>query len=128
MPPAPPKNQSSSTLTPPLHQDAGSHICRHILAIDANIRHKRRSPVTEMVQGERYKNMDYIFWAAFSARDKTPLQLTISYDIACQLRCCSDHLAYHPGAGDSTQSSGVDVPDDDDLPALVKVENDDDDA
>ncbi|KAJ6514784.1 hypothetical protein DFH09DRAFT_1328030 [Mycena vulgaris] len=127
MPPAPSKNQSSSALTPPLHQGRGSHVCGHILAIDANFRHKQRSPIIEMVHGERYKTLDYKFWLAFSAHNKIPLQLAVSYDIACQLRCCRDHLA-HPDAGNSTQSSGVDMPEDDDLPELVKVENDDDEA
>ncbi|KAJ6500303.1 hypothetical protein DFH09DRAFT_1336197 [Mycena vulgaris] len=76
-----------------------------------------------MAHGKRYERLDDMFLPAFSPHDKKTLQLTISYDVACQLRCCLGQLA-HPESDETTQSLEDNMPDDN-VPELVDVENDD---
>ncbi|TDL16254.1 hypothetical protein BD410DRAFT_731572 [Rickenella mellea] len=42
----------------------------------------RRTSACDLQKGEKYANMDYIFWSA--VKDDRPRRVVISYDIACQ--------------------------------------------
>ncbi|KZT04662.1 uncharacterized protein LAESUDRAFT_657482, partial [Laetiporus sulphureus 93-53] len=43
---------------------------------------KRPCSVGDLQKGERYVNMDYLFWS--SMQQNTPISIVVSYDIACQ--------------------------------------------
>ncbi|KAF9472585.1 hypothetical protein BDN70DRAFT_909114 [Pholiota conissans] len=45
---------------------------------------KRPCSVGDLQKGERYINMDYLFLSSFKQKDRELVEVTVSYDIACQ--------------------------------------------
>ncbi|KAJ6532330.1 hypothetical protein DFH09DRAFT_1326118 [Mycena vulgaris] len=117
------KPKDNSPSSPMSHAHPASHVDHPgdtdfantpILAMDVNFRLKRKQ-LDGLQPGEHTEKIDYEFFKALSEHK---LQLTILYDVACQMRSGRGHLVGPPKSADYTQDI------DDDMPELTEVEED----